>query len=439
MLFSNEYDVEGITVGLNESPDKCTSDASFGLDHLYEPYAVRPSWEADRAKLEGTIGGFPSVGDVNWYSTDFCPHDFDSASVYGKNDYASVSALIDAIEAGPIHLLLWGGAQEAAVAVKYLSENNPSVLSNLYVIGHQTGSGYNYGISPAGHDYLVDRAQDGAIRYTWVANMFESQLMTDANCSVADGAIERTNAGSDLSEHMLTNGTWFHGGQWRDMPDASDFITGLLLLGYAGGLCDVPDDGSKYKPGTMVNGVRFRDATCQDKAAIADVVSRRLQAAAGSNVDGAIDRVPGLCGAGQEDGDWIDDSDDGDADPGSPDSDGDGTPDVQDGCINDSNKVAPGDCGCGVSDVDSDGDIVPDCNDPCPTDPDDNCLSNGNRYEAEDADIFDGGKEATGGTGLVRKLGSDAHGIVWTDLPAASSIAIHYRSIGGRRCELAAQ
>jgi hypothetical protein len=51
------------------------------------------------------------------------------------------------------------------------------------------------------------------------------------------------------------------------------------------------------------------------------------------------------------------------------DSDGDGTPDCTDGCPNDPNKIAPGICGCGVSDLDSDGDGTPDCNDGCPTDP----------------------------------------------------------------------
>jgi len=51
------------------------------------------------------------------------------------------------------------------------------------------------------------------------------------------------------------------------------------------------------------------------------------------------------------------------------DSDGDGTPDCIDECPNDPNKIAPGVCGCGVADTDSDGDGVPDCDDGCPNDP----------------------------------------------------------------------
>ena len=48
------------------------------------------------------------------------------------------------------------------------------------------------------------------------------------------------------------------------------------------------------------------------------------------------------------------------------DSDGDGSPDCADECINDPNKIEPGECGCGYIDNDTDGDGVLDCNDGCP-------------------------------------------------------------------------
>lgn len=48
------------------------------------------------------------------------------------------------------------------------------------------------------------------------------------------------------------------------------------------------------------------------------------------------------------------------------DSDDDGLIDACDDCPFDPDKIAPGACGCGVSDVDSDGDTVPDCFDICP-------------------------------------------------------------------------
>jgi hypothetical protein len=51
------------------------------------------------------------------------------------------------------------------------------------------------------------------------------------------------------------------------------------------------------------------------------------------------------------------------------DTDGDGTVDCADGCPADPNKIAPGQCGCGVADTDSDSDGTADCNDLCPADP----------------------------------------------------------------------
>lgn len=48
------------------------------------------------------------------------------------------------------------------------------------------------------------------------------------------------------------------------------------------------------------------------------------------------------------------------------DSDHDGTADCTDGCVNDPNKTAPGQCGCGVADADADSDGVADCRDTCP-------------------------------------------------------------------------
>ncbi len=51
------------------------------------------------------------------------------------------------------------------------------------------------------------------------------------------------------------------------------------------------------------------------------------------------------------------------------DTDSDGTPDCNDNCPNDPNKIDPGTCGCGIVDVDTDSDGFPDCIDQCPNDP----------------------------------------------------------------------
>jgi len=51
------------------------------------------------------------------------------------------------------------------------------------------------------------------------------------------------------------------------------------------------------------------------------------------------------------------------------DTDGDGEPDITDGCPNNFFKIEPGVCGCVVADTDSDHDGIPNCFDDCPDDP----------------------------------------------------------------------
>lgn len=64
--------------------------------------------------------------------------------------------------------------------------------------------------------------------------------------------------------------------------------------------------------------------------------------------------APGVCGCHNADTD----------------TDGDGTPDCNDSCSDDPEKTAPGVCGCGVPDDDTDEDGIPDCDDGCSADPD---------------------------------------------------------------------
>lgn len=56
------------------------------------------------------------------------------------------------------------------------------------------------------------------------------------------------------------------------------------------------------------------------------------------------------------------------ANPGQENADGDAAGAACETCDNDANKLAPGQCGCGISDTDTDGDGTADCNDGCPAD-----------------------------------------------------------------------
>lgn len=126
-----------------------------------------------------------------------------------------------------------------------------------------------------------------------------------------------------------------------------------------------------------------------------------------SDSDGAIDAcdgcpadaskvAPGICGCGVSDGD----------------RDGDGVVDCRDGCPDDPLKTDPGALGCGVPEADSDGDGVPDATDRCPA-VDDNLDNDGDATaDCLDGCPHDAGKTAAGACGCgVADADRDADGI----------------------------
>jgi hypothetical protein len=70
------------------------------------------------------------------------------------------------------------------------------------------------------------------------------------------------------------------------------------------------------------------------------------------------------------------------------DTDGDGEPDITDGCADDPDKVDPGICGCEMPDTDIDGDGTADCNDP----DDDNDGLSDDIEDANDNSVVDAGE-----------------------------------------------
>lgn len=111
-----------------------------------------------------------------------------------------------------------------------------------------------------------------------------------------------------------------------------------------------------------------------------------------------------------------------------PDADNDGSSDCADQCPNDPNKITPGACGCGHSDMDSDNDGLLDCVDPCPNGP-----NPGSPCDDGDAATLDDAIDANcacHGTApaatVVLSLTTDSNGgqTSWEIIPAAGGSAV---------------
>ena len=139
-----------------------------------------------------------------------------------------------------------------------------------------------------------------------------------------------------------------------------------------GDACDgCVDDGAKSAPGVCGCGVSDADS---DRDAVPDCAD--VCAGFDDRDDVDADGVPtgcDLCSGddtlGDSDADGVcDDRDLCIGNDQSGDRDADATCDDLDECESDPDKIAPGQCGCGVSDLDSDGDAIADCDDGCPRD-----------------------------------------------------------------------
>jgi hypothetical protein len=149
----------------------------------------------------------------------------------------------------------------------------------------------------------------------------------------------------------------------KTTPPESPVLTDVkeVSLGY-GYTCAVKNDGGLYCWGNNGYG-RLGDGSTSNKNTPTEIFSGGC--IADTDGDGTPDcndeciddpekQLEGVCGCGTPDID----------------TDSDGTPDCNDECIDDPDKQEAGGCGCGTADTDTDGDGTPDCNDECVTDPD---------------------------------------------------------------------
>ena len=199
---------------------------------------------------------------------------------------------------------------------------------------------------------------------------------TFVNCIFQD------NEGSNgAGVYVNSAGAGFHGCTFR-RNDADDKGGALHLNSAESGVsledCDILDNGAKLGAGIWCNSADVQLIRCLVTSNDADDEGGGISTNS-TDLD-LLDTI--VCGNSPDQihGDWDDEG--GNCVEESCagcdlDSDGDGVPDSEDGCVDDPLKSDPGVCGCGEPDTDSDKDGIPDCIDDCPDDADNDADGDG--------------------------------------------------------------
>jgi hypothetical protein len=199
--------------------------------------------------------------------------------------------------------------------------------------------------SYGGHDYFfcpTKRSWDDARTHCQQQLLGELVHVGDA----AENAFVQAHVGDDSwlgGNDVAVAGTW----RWSD--DASQFWVSGATPSYANWASGEPNNGSGNEQcAQMYTSGLWDDRACADQLAFVCEIDQDSCPNDSSKID------PGQCGCGIADTD----------------TDSDGTADCNDGCPSDPAKTSPGTCGCGVAEsaTDTDGDGTPDCKDGCPND-----------------------------------------------------------------------
>lgn len=275
-------------------------------------------------------------------------HGYGSPPDYATPDYATLSANGNIVDAGdgeqsgdgPYSKPPVNGPFEGTVYVVAGHGGNTTGLNGLHPVMHTAEADFGSVLIDVGPTELTVRN----IRYTGVV----SDTFSIINACGGHGECDDANPCTD---DICDDGRCEHIANWNPCDDgdpctANDVCHASVCSGDPPPFCPegAPCDGDCNQ-----NGVRD---VCDTHTGVSE------------DCDG--DLIPDSCQP-DTDGNGVIDACEESFDGFTADSDGDGVPDLADGCPNDPNKVEPGACGCGEPESgDDDGDGVPDCIDICP-------------------------------------------------------------------------
>jgi len=344
--FVDNNDVtNGLSIGIRiESQSNLVVSNNIISGH-FNAEGIRVRGNAGNISIDGNTISNNSAEGIDFNATETAPCDITGNTVADNGSPEIFQKDIDVrgnLVRGNIH------NQGSSGAVIFITRNRVDAEAGVNVvdIGPATGATFHVEHNTV-RNYL-----DGAIRnFDGLAN-YNYNLITE-NTVQGTTALQTNFDGtathlSNIVWNPLATGGLCDGGSKT-----------VILKAGVGPICTLTTDNPQFISTDPFNGA-FLAPGCGASNPL--ISNGSIGAAGDADGDGTPDcDDPEVC-------DGLDNDGDGQVDEGF-DADGDGTADCNDGCPDDPNKIAPGDCGCGVADTDTDGDGTADCDDLCPDDP----------------------------------------------------------------------
>ena len=366
-LYTYDVDANGnppSTYALVESPNDMTIDANNGLIE-WEPNVSQLGLNAVEVEAINSEGNDVQVFDVNVVTAPICPDDMISywkmddtdippiVDFYGDNDGTCSSGCPDHNSSGIVNeALYFDGSDSVDVSDgndDFDWTSTDSFTIELWMNSTQCCSGNKVFI---GRD-------DGSLHW-WIGGSQSGDV-------AAFQLMDRTRTGK-----FISGGPPINDGSWHHIVAVREGSIDLNRL-YVDGVEEANDthDYSQGFDSTDALNIGYINLSPYYRyTGLIDELAVYNRALTPAEIEDHWNS-----GLGKEycctdsDGDGTCDATDNCPDTYNPDQndiDMDGTGDECDDCPNDANKIDPGYCGCGVSDIDSDSDGTPDCNDNCP-------------------------------------------------------------------------
>lgn len=277
LLEANRFDIERIVYSSNQRDG--LSDATSFVNEVFVS-----AYEHDQPYLNEAFPGYPKTipFELSSVQQNGSPIPYNPDSDYSDlGNLPTVKDLVAAAEAGPLYVLIWGPATEAAMAVKHcLTTGKIDALENMTMVAHWTKSLIAQGTPE--RPFHVANCRDDKIACHYLHEEALSnplvkyvELGSTGQKGVVNGS-DKYSKIDDFSNSRLGQ-IFRHAKFYHGKPDQSDGATFWLLVNEFG-----PTIAEVAKDGTMDQATeeKMRDQFLADAPALMDDLLARSNAAA---------------------------------------------------------------------------------------------------------------------------------------------------------------